>query len=57
MPGLVPGGATGGNRTEAVRRMTAWLAGNDASAPLTLGGLELTSVPDALPDSLEQLDG
>ena len=36
--------------------MTAWLAGNDASAPLTLGGLELTSVPDALPDSLQRLD-
>ncbi len=49
------GGATGGDRTEALTRMRAWLNQNRPDLPLSLAGLRLTSLPN-LPASLEALD-
>lgn len=58
------GGPRGGDRAEAATRMTTWqanrLAATDASGvapePLNLRGLRLNSLPDQLPEGVEELD-
>ena len=49
------GGASGGNRWEAVDRMKAWLDANEPEKVLDLSSLELTSLPESLPASLQRL--
>lgn len=49
------GGATGGDRAEARRRLRFWLNQNQADLPLSLAGLQLTSLPD-LPASVRTLN-
>ena len=49
------GGASSGNRTEAVSRMKIWLDNNQTDEPLNLNGLGLSSLPDNLPPTLHTL--
>lgn len=46
----------GTHRTEAVRRMLAWFDAHQAPTPLVLSQLELTSLPEYLPEGLRELN-
>ena len=41
---------------EAVQRLLAWLDANQSTTPLVLSQLELTSLPEHLPEGLRELN-
>ena len=50
------GGDDGGNRAEAVRRVSEWFSLNCPEQPLFLCRFDLTDLPDAFPGWLQKLD-